>query len=82
MCEDGQGLGQHWSIVCETQFDIVCSSKFVVIFSPSYLLLSLGAHVQARYMVVCLCLCLCRLLQLLKDQSSASKSPHVNMDYS
>ncbi len=38
------------------------------------------AHVQARYTVVCLCLCcvcvsvcLCRLLQLLKDQQSASK---------
>ena len=44
------------------------------------LLLCLGAHAQARYTVVCLCvcmsvyLCVCRLLQLLKDESSASKS--------
>ncbi len=40
------------------------------------------AHAQARYTVVCSCVCmcvcvsvcLCRLLQLLKDQRSASKS--------
>ena len=42
------------------------------------LLLCLGAHAQARYTVVCLCVCMsvcvCRLLQLLKDESSASKS--------
>ncbi len=43
-------------------------------------LLCLGAHAQARYTVVCLCdsvcvsVCLCRLLQLLKDESSARKS--------
>ncbi len=38
------------------------------------LLLCLGAHALARYTVVCPCVCLCRLLQLLKDQRSASKS--------
>ncbi len=36
------------------------------------------AHAQARYTVVCfcvcVCVCLCRLLQLLKDQWSASRS--------
>ena len=47
-------------------------------------LLCLGAHAQARYTVVCLCVCVsvcvcvcvcvCRPLQLLKDESSASKS--------
>ena len=36
--------------------------------------LCLGAHAQARYTVVCLCVCVCRPLQLLKDESSASKS--------
>ncbi len=41
--------------------------------------LCLGAHAQARYTVVCLFVCVClsvcvrRLLQLLKDQRSASK---------
>ena len=44
------------------------------------LLLCLSAHEQARYTVVCVfvCVCVCvrvcRLLQLLKDESSASKS--------
>ena len=38
----------------------------------------LGAHAQARYTVVCLCVCVCRLLQLLKDESSASKSNRSN----
>ena len=44
------------------------------------MLLCLGAHAQARYTVVCLCVCVsvcvcvCRPLQLLKDESSASKS--------
>ncbi len=39
-------------------------------------LLCLGAHAQARYTVVCLCVCVsvCVLLQLLKDQRSASKT--------
>ena len=38
--------------------------------------LCLGAHAQARYTVVCVCVCVCvcRPLQLLKDESSASKS--------
>ncbi len=56
-------------------------------------LLCLGAHALARYTVVCLCVCVslclcvsvcvcvcvcvCRLLQLLKDESSASKSFYV-----
>ena len=51
------------------------SFKHIIIYS---VLLCLGAHAQARYTVVCLCVCLsvclCRLLQLLKDESSASKS--------
>ncbi len=42
--------------------------------APAVLSLCLGAHAQARYTVVCLCVCVCRLLQLLKDESSASKS--------
>ena len=41
---------------------------------PRPYFLCLGAHAQARYTVVCLCVCVCRPLQLLKDESSASKS--------
>ncbi len=40
---------------------------------PKKLIMPRCAHAQARYTVVCLCVCLCRLLQLLKDQRSASK---------
>ncbi len=54
--------------------------------SMSIIFMPRCAHAQARYTVVCLCVCvsvclcvcvsvcLCRLLQLLKDQRSASKS--------
>ena len=49
-----------------------------LLFFSNRLLLCLGAHAQVRYTVVCLCVCVCvcvcRLLQLLKDESSASKS--------
>ncbi len=43
------------------------------------LLLCLGGHAQARYTVVCLCVCVSVCVsvwtaQLLKDESSASKS--------
>ena len=42
------------------------------------LYLCLGAHAQASEVYgsvcVCVCVCVCRLLQLLKDQQSASKS--------
>ncbi len=50
-------------------------SKKTMANSPLYLL-CLSAHARARDTVVCLCVCvcLCRLLQLLKDESSASKS--------
>ncbi len=38
-----------------------------------------GAHAQAVYSVF-VCLCVCRLLQLLKDQWSASKSFYRLLD--
>ena len=32
-------------------------------------------------MCLCVCVCLCRLLQLLKDESSASKSFYTLLDF-